>query len=66
MILVCVNIFRPCLEYAGVLTQRNSDALQTMLCAWGVLTVALLVQTFRMNIALGRDGAGAAGEWVEH
>lgn len=62
VILVCTNIFCPCVEYSGVFTQRDPGAVQTMLCAWGVLTAALFVQTFRMNVALGRDGTRPGGE----
>jgi succinate-acetate transporter protein len=35
------------LAYAGV-AERDAGAVQMMLCTWGVLTAALLVQTLRV------------------
>ena len=40
------------LTYGGVFTERDPGAVQAMLCAWGILTAALFVQTLRMNVAL--------------
>ena len=47
----------PYAQYAGVFTERDPGAVQTMLCVWGVLTSALFLQTLRMNAALGMDAS---------